>query len=432
MKKIFYSKNLLFLVFINLFLIQDCSLLLLIPKNCNEKLYNIEIGKPFKGIPSNIVIDENNNGIISFKQEIIKINNLEIGEKLCLKDPQEKYIVENTAYSTDKDGDGILIYSRQSEGGLPILSSIEGTKYYIESFNNYIVKIEKNNFLVDKVKKLYEIDAYYYYKGFKILQFDKNNFLVYFLSQGYGEKKLNVVLEKINNLNLKEYNIKEYKFELNDSYDSSNFYELYKYLDLEVKIDLNGDGWYAFKISSNNIIFEKIENFKNISYIKELSIGNRSLYNFLTTKGDGYILNYNGSMINYSDLKLSNSNINNFITDNLNNSLLKLGNDLFIPYNFSIDSKSINLNKNGDGIIFFNKNISNTNNQKIALVIKKIKDFKEIGESIVSSEGRDYDYYASSINSNGNGIVIIQDSANIGFYDRNFILKRIRNYELEK
>ncbi|MEK7433699.1 MAG: hypothetical protein AABZ74_11250 [Cyanobacteriota bacterium] len=420
MKKIFYSKNLLFLVFINLFLIQDCSLLLLIPKNCTEKIHNIEIGKPFKGTPSNIVIDENNNGIISFREEIIKINNLEIGEKICLKEAQGRDCVGNTAYSTDKDGDGILIYSIQNDPCLSIYPDLGSIDDYRLIFSNYIVKIEKNNFLVDKVKKLYEIDTYY--KGFKILQFDKNNFLVYFLSQGYGNDKWKVVLKRINNLDLNNYNINEYKFDLED--DGNNFYNPYEYLDLDLNLDSNGNGWYAFKIFRNNL-FQKIENYKNTSQIKDLSKDSDTFYNFLDTNGNGYILNF-------KDFILSKSNVNNLISDNLNIEIFKQEQNLINYFPFSVDSKWLNINKNGEGVILLGKNISNTNDEKIALVIKKIKDFKEISQSVISSNDSNYSYYASSINSNGNGIVILRDSSNRGFFGKNFILKRIRNYELEK
>lgn len=418
MKKL-YVLSLFFFVII---LFENCSLNTFFEEITNKKNNDIVIGKPFTGIPTNIVIDDNDNGIISFRDEIIQIKNLEIANKILLKDQQEKDYVGNTSYSVDKDGNGILIYSRQGfyldvyfYYSYPENNLI--SKYF-NVFNNYAVKISKNNFLTNETKKIYATDIYY--KNPNIIKFDKNNFLLSFLSDQY------VKLEKIKNFNLEKPEVIEYNFLIQPNFNYAGSYAI---LDLNFNLDSQGNGWYCFKTGSN-YDFKKLEKYKIVYDINELAKGSNIIYNNLDYYGNGYILNYKDDLDNNS-WTLSEQNINNFKKSGINNKILKLKKNYYFPYFFSIDSKFINLNTNGNGIIFLN-NDSNING-KVSLIVKKFENFKEVEESIISDNNRNYNCYASSINNKGNGFLITQDySNNTTLGSKSFILKRIKNYEVEK
>lgn len=418
MKKLLY--NLLFVFFIIL-LIQNCSLLLLIPEDPTKKIEDITIGKPFFSRPTNIVIDENDNGIISFRDEIIQIKNLEIAERIVLKDPQEKSYVGSTAYSVDKNGDGILVYSRQ-DFYVDIYfyyAYPEGSQdQYLSVFNNYAVKISKNKFLTDKTKKIYATDIYY--KNPSIIQFDKDNFLLYFLSNQY------VKLERIKNFNSEKPDVTEYNFFYKHDF---LYQDNYAILDIALNLDSQGSGWYLFKLVGN-YQFERLENYKMVSSeVDELSKDSGIYYNNLDNKGNGYVVSYKYDEKEKSS-KLFYQNVNNFKKNSQKNEIYTSKKDYFLPYFYSIDSRFINLDKSGNGLIFLNKDFYTK--EKVGLVAKKIKDFKDIGESSISSKDRNYNCYASSINSKGNGFLITQDHSNnnkVG--SKSFLLKRIKNYEIE-
>ena len=146
--------------------------------SCNLFL-GLPTGEKFEYLgekPERIFIDESDNGIVVFKNRICKIKNLSItNENVDLKDYDNRFPIGNVAYSVDKNGNGILIYSRDSKAEL-IYDTV--LKNYSEKAY-YFLNIKNNNFIVDSVQNIF----YFSDTDIKIINFKNLNRIIYFLNK---------------------------------------------------------------------------------------------------------------------------------------------------------------------------------------------------------------------------------------------------------
>ncbi|MFN8672695.1 MAG: hypothetical protein U0457_11535 [Candidatus Sericytochromatia bacterium] len=103
-------------------------------------------------IPINIYIDDNNNGIITYRNAIYKIKNLNLtNDKITLLD-EELFNINNSIYYVNNKGNGVLVYSKDSYKNEQVFPDEYDFKY-----NFYSMEIENNDFKIFSVKKYFLI-----------------------------------------------------------------------------------------------------------------------------------------------------------------------------------------------------------------------------------------------------------------------------------
>ncbi|MFN8672696.1 MAG: hypothetical protein U0457_11540 [Candidatus Sericytochromatia bacterium] len=133
-----------------------------------------------------------------------------------------------------------------------------------------------------------------------------------------------------------------------------------------------------------------------------------------------YNLSYegNGEIIFYTDKKFYVQKFKNFTKISEKETFFS-NNDIAEK----LEKKSLYINKDNKGLLFCYKDIDINNNFKYPY-IKKINNFIVEDKDIKLIDSNKYKYHDYSINKNGNGIIILTDG-------EHFILKKIRNYEVE-
>lgn len=405
------------LIFIIL-LISSCNIFLELPTN--EKFQYLS------GIPRRVFIDESNNGIILINNIIYKIKNLNItNETIDLKDNNSKYYINDISYSVDKDGDGILIYSRFIYENIAVF---ENSINIEDPF--YLVNIEKNNFKTNSVKHIFDETSDNEFE-IKIINTSKNNHIIYY-SNPYSDYVndcsfcRSIKIKKISNDKIEEYTLDKDLNQTNKSFS--------------LNIDEKGNGLYLlnktldFKIFSINNFIKENEKLniqvmdKNEIKYPDLLKSNSDL------NGNGFILfekgNYDRSLKNYRwDIYIK--KFNDFKTI-LDKKLIFSSVDLN-----SIQRRlsPIHIDEKGNGILFMlKKNLNSTqdllkkNMDYSYLYTKKMNNLKVEDKEFKILDSNKYFYRDFNINQKGNGLVILakNDSENT------FIAKKIINFEPEK
>lgn len=373
-------------------------------------------------IPRNIFIDESNNRIILLNNTIYKIKDLNItNEKIELKDNNSKFYVGDVSYSVDKDGNGILIYSRINHEDIIVDERGINIEYPFYSIN-----IEKNQFKTNSVKHIFDETSGNRFE-IKIINLSKNNHIIYYYKQYYaGDFYRDIKIKKISNDKIEDYT-------LDKKLDSRN-------QSFSLNIDEKGNGLYL----SNTIIDFKIFSINNFTKgdeklsIQFMDIKDKIYTNLLQSNsdnnGNGYIL---FDKVDY-DRTLQNHKANIYI-NKFNN--FKASSDKELIFS-SIDLNSIqrkiypiNIDKNSNGIIFMLKrNISLTPDlpkkdmDYSYLYTRKITNLKVEDKEIKILDSNKYFYHDFKINEKGNGLAILSKNDS----ENTFIVKKIINFEPEK
>ncbi|MFN8671915.1 MAG: hypothetical protein U0457_07515 [Candidatus Sericytochromatia bacterium] len=94
----------------------------------------------------------------------------------------------------------------------------------------------------------------------------------------------------------------------------------------------------------------------------------------------------------------------------------------YISKRWGTKSNSIYIDKNGNGVIFFEQE----KNDNYSLVSVKINNFKMVKKTVLENKNKNYYYHNSYVNNKGNGFIV---TANRPSYD--IQINRIKDYELE-
>lgn len=349
-------------------------------------------------VPIDIFIDESDNGILVFKNKILRIKSLKIEDEIQLKDDSiiknKYYPILNAFYNVDNNGSGLLFYSRNTH------YNTIGHENSDTSIPSYIIEIEKNEFNINTIKKNLEEPIS---KIFNIINYSKNNYDIYFETSSKDNNiKHYLGIKKVRNNIMESYYIGNP--EIKNISDKFNFY-----------LDEKGNGWY-----SDNNLAEKYSIISNYLLEKEIPINlNEFLVSaYLDEKGNGFILRANNE--GESNFSLKKYYLSEFKENNKVDNILNLSN----KYSFSNEFIKKNFKSNGNGTILFqvedNKEINS-----YSILMKVMKDFKEQKEVFISKEISPNCNF--SINSKGNGFIIISNK-----YINEYKIKKIINYEIQK
>jgi hypothetical protein len=394
------------LIFI-IFFISSCNIFLELPKN--EKFQYLS------GIPRRVFIDESNNGIILINNTIYKIKNLNItNEQLELKDNNNKHYINDISYSVDKDGDGILIYSRFIYENIAVF---ENSINIEDPF--YLVNIEKNNFKTNSIKHIFDETSDNEFE-IKIINTSKNNHIIYY-SNPYSDYVndcsfcRSIKIKKISNDKIEEYTLDKDLNQTNKSFS--------------LNIDEKGNGLYLlnktldFKIFPiNNFIKENEKLNIKIRDIKDDYIGIFQSASDIT--GNGFIITFNTRYELYTQLF---TNLKEISEKKLLINSIEIA-DIR-------DKNSADINKDGNGIIFMVKKTNYINKystrgdyQYSYLYTKKMNNLKVEDKEFKILDSNKYFYHDFNINEKGNGLVILAKNNS----ENTFIAKKIINFEPEK
>lgn len=366
--------------------------------------------------PSSIFIDDSDNGLIALKENIYKI------EKLNIK-KNNIYSMNNYNHSSffiNKNSDTIILNSSYLE---PIPEISFGFSVTNEKFN--IIKIENNKFFnsnkdifVDSIENKPQI-----------LELDKNIYAIYYSNrERYLPNKKSKLLLKL----VKENEVK-------DSILESDFEHQSQIMD--INIDKNGNGWYFYYLGPSYFKYFSIVNFqKGEEKLKDsLKIEGTNIKNYLDVNGNGFILSIE---INNKYRDRQEYYINKI--QNFN----KIGDKELIFKDFNeINDKelvskknlhninvvySLFINKDGNGILFMYKNKSE--NAEVIIdytYFRQIKNFKVLYKEIkiLNSNSK---YNSFSINNKGNGLIILDEVNEFDKNKKRFIVKKLINYELQE
>lgn len=394
------------LIFI-IFFISSCNIFLELPKN--EKFQYLS------GIPRRVFIDESNNGIILINNTIYKIKNLNItNEQLELKDNNNKHYINDISYSVDKDGDGILIYSRFIYENIAVF---ENSINIEDPF--YLVNIEKNEFKTNSVKHIFDETSDNEFE-IKIINTSKNNHIIYYYNP-YSDYVndcsfcRSIKIKKISNDKIEEYTLDKDLNQTNKSFS--------------LNIDEKGNGLYLlnktldFKIFPiNNFIKENEKLNIKIRDIKDDYIGIFQSASDIT--GNGFIITFNTRYELYTQLF---TNLKEISEKKLLINSIEIA-DIR-------DKNSADINKDGNGIIFMVKKTNYINKystrgdyQYSYLYTKKMNNLKVEDKEFKILDSNKYFYHDFNINQKGNGLVILAKNNS----ENTFIAKKIINFEPEK
>ncbi|MFN8672069.1 MAG: hypothetical protein U0457_08300 [Candidatus Sericytochromatia bacterium] len=410
----------LFIIFISL---NSCTLLFLTPFYCDTTpFYKIELGKPFVGRVINLILNDNDNGAIVFTNEILKIKNLEVTEKVCLKDEEPDADIGINLYSSDKNNDGLLAYFRENYYREIYPDPVEDNFFnFILKDPLYLIKIE-NNYYHNSKKIYFENKNNLYYREHKILQIDKNNYILCFLARDEENKKIFFLIKKIIFFNESNYKSEEYNIYVPDTYVKGS-----RKYSFDFNLDINGNGFLILKSFDFNYIAKKIENFKDVGDLENLSKNIFITYNSLDNLGNGFILEYKADV--YNIFSIYKHNLKNYEIEKEYVTVFEDINGIYeniygsyISRIWSTKSNSIYMDKNGNGVIFFEQK----KNDNYSLVSVKINNFKMVKKTILENKNKNYYYHNSYVNNKGNGFLV---TANKPSYD--IQINRIKDYELE-
>lgn len=394
---------------------------------------------PFHAKATTVFIDESNNGVIQYYNKICKIKNLNItNERIYLKDIDNNYSVHKIAYCIDVDGDGFLVYSRNLTEGI-YLANDSASPLFVDHY--YVMKINKNNFLSSSTKELFE-DFIAFSNKINIKSFGKDNFVLNYQSELHHSSSYDfahyISIVNSNNGKITKYNL------------SSNDYSENE--EAQVEIDKDGNGYLFYK-ERNSFKYFYLKKYVVGDEISDFEISkNHSDYsnvikNYLDSNGTGFVIFKKANKedqrskwvedLDNNPSPLPSSYINNqendiFIRKFINfkpvtEEILFLETDELGNMEERKSIKDlISINKDGNGIIFFNKKNPKDKNTKSTLYnyIKKVVNFKVENKEIKLLDLEKYDYYNFSINSSGNGLVVLTNY-------NNFIVKKIVKYGVE-
>lgn len=382
MKKLLYSLFIIFSI--------SCDV---ISKNQDDLKLEVD-----NKVPIDIFIDESDNGILVFKNKILRIKSLKIEDEIQLKDDSiiknKYYPILNAFYNVDNNGSGLLFYSRNTH------YNTIGHENSDTSIPSYIIEIEKNEFNINTIKKNLEEPIS---KIFNIINYSKNNYDIYFETSSKDNNiKHYLGIKKVRNNIMESYYIG--KPEIKNISDKFNFY-----------LDEKGNGWY-----SDNNLTEKYSIVSNYSLEKEVPINLKAFLvsAYLDEKGNGFILRVNNE--GESNFSLKKYYLSEFKENNKVDNILNLSN----KYSFSNEFIKKNLKSNGNGAMLFQVE----DNKKInsySILMKVMKNFQEQKEVFISKEISPNCNF--SINSKGNGFIIISNK-----YINEYKIKKIINYEIQK
>lgn len=393
-----------------------CFFILLFLFSCNFNFINIVDQKKqeFNYPPTKAIIDINNNGVISFRDRIFKIKNLEItNEEISLGFTNlNNRLISSMSYFVNKNGNGFLVYSLDhvveflKRGDYKTLEPL--------SIKHYLIPIKANEFFTSKIKLIIDNDLI----GKSIDVYSDDNILCLFYNRNYlkysagryytdglkGEFSLKLV--NLNNFNIEDKFIQFYKMRI----ESDNDFFL----------DKNGNGFitnYPYK-SLGKIVNYK----KTVEYFEDKIDHNIFSKNFLDFDGNGsFISDYSiykereiffSTYKNYERLKIEKIHIDQsfrpaerFITENYRKDSVKY--PLLVESSSYFDNTLISkfFNKKGDGILFLepSDNSSGLYAQKVSLF--KIQDKVD---QIIDKKSK-FKYYDYAINENGNGLIFLTD-----------------------
>lgn len=377
MKKILL---ILFLVFI-----YGCNLFIGIPLNENVIVLKEE--------PISLSIDNFDNGIIRYKNEIFRINNLNINySKIDLNDKDNEYPLYQAYYSSNKKGDFIVVYSRDThyDEVQIAVANLPPLKYPF-----YVIKILKNEKTETKKDKMFEGNV----NNLKIFLSD-NNYSIYKLNQ----KSSNMLDSEIINYGSNEVKSNDLKEEV---FGTDNF-------NTNVILNENGEGW--FYSSYSETIDKKVSKLFSLKdYNKEeeklkdeIEDKNFTLYDiYLDYQGNGFIL-----FKSIDNKNIYKQEFSNFSKKSEKELVFENKNEKSLNNRYTTPIKDIVINENGNGI-FFVKNFKN--NQ---IYIRKIINFKLENKetNIINSDS--YKMYSYSINKKGNGFIVMENG-------KSFISKKL-------
>lgn len=404
--------------------------------SCGFNLFNIvdERNQELNSRPTKAIIDNNNNGVISFGNKILKIKNLEItNQEIDLGSTNKNNrVISSMSYISNKEGDGFLIYSIDH-----IVEYLKREEYKeVLGIKHYLIPIKRNEFLTKENKLVIDKDLI----GKSIVAYSDNDvvYLAYlnnvreytpghYIFGDDGNLKGSFNIKKIN---LKNFNISEITIDKSRSRIE---------IDNELSLDKNGDGFYSWSRPD----LSKVKDYKEISdNFKNTKDNNIFSSYFLDYEGNGLVIsdysNYKEREIffskykNYERLSIDKIHIDstfkpaeNFVIEGYGESNrypLLFGS--FVPgiesyFNNILVSKYFN--KNGDGILF----IEPYDNSK-GLYFQKLSSFKlsDKIEQILDKKSK-FKYYDYALNENGNGLLFLTDG-------KTFKTKKILNFQVQK
>lgn len=383
-------KKLLYIFF--LFFICSCNLFIGLPLNENIIVLKEE--------PILLSIDDFDNGIIRYKNEIFRINNLNINySKINLNDKDTEYPLYQAYYSSNKKGDFIIVYSRDThyDEVQIAVANIPPLKYPF-----YVIKILKNEKRETKKEKMFEGNV----NNLKTFLYD-NNYSIYKLNK----KRANLLDSEIinyENNEVKSNDLKEAVF------GTDNF-------NTNIILNENGSGWFyssyletidkkvsrLFSLKDYNKEEEKLKD--------EIEDKNFTLYDiYLDYQGKGFIL-----FKSIDNKNIYKQEFYNFSKKSEKELIFENKNEKPLNNRYNTQIKDIIINEEGTGIFF----VKNLKNEQVYL--KKITNFKLENKEINIINSDSYKMYSYSINKKGNGFIVMENG-------KSFIAKKLRNYEIEK
>ncbi|MFN4151665.1 MAG: hypothetical protein ACK4IX_12045 [Candidatus Sericytochromatia bacterium] len=167
-----------------------CFFILLFLFSCNFNFINIVDQKKqeFNYPPTKAIIDINNNGVISFRDRIFKIKNLEItNEEISLGFTNlNNRLISSMSYAVNKNGDGFLVYSLDH-----VVEFLKRRDYKTSeplAIKHYLIPIKTNEFFTSKTKLIIDNDLI----GKSVISYsDQNTLLLSYInnSENYSAGK---------------------------------------------------------------------------------------------------------------------------------------------------------------------------------------------------------------------------------------------------
>lgn len=378
-------------IFLIFFFLSSCNLFIGLP--LDESIVFL------KDTPIFVSVDELDNGIIGYEKEIFRIENLNINSsKIELIDKHKDYSIDQIGYGYNQKGDFLIVYSRYIH-----YDDVQVASISVKPLENpfYTFRFSKNKSIENSKDAIFEESA----NNLNVFLSNDNDYYVYLLN----EKRNNILAPEL----IKNQNNKITIISLNDEIVNKDATS-------KISLDEKGNGWSYSNYSEPNYIKSKIFSFKeyNINESKlsdELNNKDFIVYDIaMNYEGTGFIL-----FKNIENTKIYLQKISNFNKVTEKEFLFDYKNLQGITYNRGKKLDDILINQDGKGL-FFIKNDKNS-----FLYIKKIIDFKLENKETNLIKSANYKLYDYSINKKGNGLIILEDG-------KNFIAKKLRNYEIEK
>ncbi|MFN8673608.1 MAG: hypothetical protein U0457_16165 [Candidatus Sericytochromatia bacterium] len=341
--------------------------------------------------PIYLSIDDNDNGVISYSNKIFRIEKLNINFfDLDLSDRNKNYPLKSTFYSSNKNGDFLLIYSRDIHYDQVELAVV-GLPPLIYPF--YSAKFFKNG-----SKELSNNEIFTTTDGnHKINLFDNNDYILFL------ENKERYSLYNIELFNYKNNSLSKTTL-INDITLSKNN------TNLSMK---EGKGYFYFETNNKyNLFLIDAFNRTEQKLEEELNTKDFNVYKiFLDDIGNGSILFYS------KDNKIYIQKFSNFIKITDKEFIFDYKDKELIDYRVPINN--IFINSEGNGLFFF-KNLKDN-----YTYFNKLVNFKLESKNYRLINSIKYTLLTYSINNKGNGFIILSNGSS-------FILKKMINFEIDK